>query len=68
MGVWRKSTYSDGNGGDCVELASDAGAILVRDTTNRDGATLTFTARAWHAPATPSWGLPYLRRWSDLEK
>lgn len=47
MGVWRKSTYSDGNGGDCVELASDTGAILVRDTTNRDGATLAFTAQAW---------------------
>jgi Domain of unknown function (DUF397) len=47
MGVWRKSTYSDGNGGDCVELASDNGAIMVRDTTNRDGGTLAFTARAW---------------------
>jgi len=47
MGVWRKSTYSDGNGGDCVELASDTGAILIRDTTNRDGGTLMFTAGAW---------------------
>jgi hypothetical protein len=47
MGLWRKSTYSDGNGGECVELASDTGVILVRDTTNRDGATLAFTAGAW---------------------
>ena len=47
MGVWRKSTYSDGNGGECVELASDNGAILVRDTTDRDGGTLTFTPAAW---------------------
>jgi hypothetical protein len=23
--------------------------ILVRDTTNRDGGTLTFSAAAWHA-------------------
>jgi hypothetical protein len=47
MGVWRKSTYSDGNGGECVELASDSGVILVRDTTNRTGATLSVPAAAW---------------------
>ena len=47
MGLWRKSTYSDGNGGECVELASDTGTVLVRDTTDRDGGTLTFTAGAW---------------------
>jgi Domain of unknown function (DUF397) len=46
---WRKSTYSDANGGACVETASDSGngAILVRDTTNRDGETLAFTAETW---------------------
>ena len=44
---WRKSTYSDGNGGECLETASDTGTILVRDTTNRDGGTLAFTAEAW---------------------
>jgi Domain of unknown function (DUF397) len=44
---WRKSTYSDSNGGQCVETASDNGMILVRDTTNRDGGTLDFTAAAW---------------------
>jgi Domain of unknown function (DUF397) len=43
---WRKSSYS-GAQGSCVELASDSGAILVRDTTNRDGGTLGFTAEAW---------------------
>jgi hypothetical protein len=46
MGGWRKSTYSDGNGGSCVEIASGDG-VMVRDTTNRDGATLEFPARAW---------------------
>jgi len=45
---WRKSSYS-GAHGSCVELASDSGAILVRDTTNRDGGTLGFTAQAWTA-------------------
>ena len=44
---WRKSTYSDSNGGQCVETASGNGVILVRDTTNRDGGTLDFTATAW---------------------
>jgi Domain of unknown function (DUF397) len=44
---WRKSTYSDSNGGDCVETASGSDVILVRDTTNRDGGTLGFTAAAW---------------------
>jgi hypothetical protein len=43
---WRKSTYSGSNGGDCVEVAS-AGAVMVRDTTNRDGGTLSFGAAAW---------------------
>ena len=47
MGDWRKSTYSDGSGGNCVETASSDGTILVRDTTNRDGETLAFTADAW---------------------
>lgn len=47
MEDWRKSSYSGGNGGSCVETASGNGVVLVRDTTNRDTATLTFTAKAW---------------------
>lgn len=46
MDVWRKSSYSGGNGGSCVEVAAD-GMILVRDTTDRDGGTLTFSAAEW---------------------
>jgi hypothetical protein len=49
MGDWRKSTYSGGNGGSCVETASGDGVILVRDTTDRDGVVLGFTAEAWAA-------------------
>ena len=45
---WRKSSHSADNGGACVEVAS-AGTVLVRDTTNRDGAMLTFTADTWRA-------------------
>jgi hypothetical protein len=43
---WRKASYSNGSG-QCVETASSAGAVAVRDTVNRDGGTLTFSAEAW---------------------
>jgi hypothetical protein len=45
--AWRKSSYSGGSGGDCVEVADAASAVMVRDTTNRDGGTLAFTSDAW---------------------
>jgi hypothetical protein len=45
--AWRKSSYSGGNGGNCVEVADDAGRVLVRDTKNRDGATLSVPVDAW---------------------
>ena len=44
---WRKSSYSGANGGSCVETASGAGMILVRDTTDRDGFTLNVPADEW---------------------
>jgi hypothetical protein len=47
MGDWRKSTFSDASGGNCVELASDDAVVLVRDTANRDGGTLSFAAAVW---------------------
>jgi len=46
---WRKSSYSGANGGQCIETASQAGTVLVRDTTNRDGGTLALGASAWMA-------------------
>jgi len=49
MGQWRKSTYSDANGGDCVETASDEGLVQVRDTADRRGPVLGFSAEAWVA-------------------
>lgn len=48
---WRKSSYSGSNGGECIEVAT-AGAVLVRDTTDRNGPVLTFTADAWRAFTT----------------
>jgi hypothetical protein len=47
-GNWRKASYSNGSG-NCVEVADAARVVLVRDTTDRDGGTLTFTADAWQA-------------------
>jgi hypothetical protein len=44
--IWRKSTYSDANGGQCVEVAS-ADGVMVRDTTDRDGVTLRIPWETW---------------------
>jgi hypothetical protein len=45
--TWRKSTYSGSNGGACVEVGADGPAVMVRDTTDRAGAALTFGPDAW---------------------
>jgi hypothetical protein len=50
--TWRKSTYSGGNGGGCVEVGTAGDVIAIRDTTNRDGGTLAVSVRAWKAFAT----------------
>jgi hypothetical protein len=45
---WRKSSYSSGNGGNCVELGSMTGAVFVRDTKdNGRGPVLLLTAADW---------------------
>jgi len=45
---WRKSSYSGGSGGNCVELASQSGRLLVRDTKQAGtGPVLAFSASAW---------------------
>jgi hypothetical protein len=45
---WRKSSYS-GQANTCVEVAVlPDGGRLVRDTKDRDGGTLRFTAAQWH--------------------
>ena len=43
-GNWRTASYSGANGGECVEVASAADAVLVRDTKNRDGWTLSVSS------------------------
>ena len=44
---WRKSSYSNAQGGSCVETATGDGVILVRDTTDREGFTLSVPATVW---------------------
>ncbi|MGR6319945.1 DUF397 domain-containing protein [Micromonospora soli] len=46
--IWRKSTRSGGNGGECVEVATNLpGIVAVRDSKDRFGAPLTFPPAAW---------------------
>lgn len=44
---WRKSSRSEA--GNCVEAGNDPAGVLVRDTADRDGSVLAFTAEAWAA-------------------
>jgi hypothetical protein len=44
---WRKPSYSGGNSSNCVECRTEASGVLVRDTTNRDGFTLSVSPSAW---------------------
>ncbi|MGI5348160.1 DUF397 domain-containing protein [Streptomyces sp. CA-250714] len=47
---WIKSSYSNGDGGDCVEVAANApdGIVPVHDTkTAPTGQMLTFPAHQW---------------------
>jgi hypothetical protein len=46
--VWRKSSYSNGDGGACVEVADGYDRVLpVRDSKAPDGPAVTFSAGAW---------------------
>ncbi|MBV7699012.1 DUF397 domain-containing protein [Streptomyces sp. TRM70350] len=51
--AWRKSSYSDGQGADCVEVADNLpGVTPVRDSKNPEGPALVFPAPAWAAFVT----------------
>ncbi|MFE4577457.1 DUF397 domain-containing protein [Streptomyces chartreusis] len=47
--VWRKSSYSDGGGTNCLEVSDDhPGIVPVRDSKRPDdGPVLVFAATAW---------------------
>lgn len=51
--VWRKSSRSNGAGGQCVEaatnVAAERGVVGLRDSKDPDGPTLTLAARVFAA-------------------
>jgi hypothetical protein len=49
VATWRKASYS-GNGNNCVEAGvAEVGWVLVRDTIDRAGGTLSFPVSTWRA-------------------
>lgn len=59
--VWRKSSYTNGDGGDCVEVVDDLpGIVPVRDSKNPHGPAIVFPAAAWSSfvSAVKETGLP----------
>ncbi|MCW3842171.1 DUF397 domain-containing protein [Micromonospora yasonensis] len=45
---WRKSTRSNGQGGNCVEVADNLpGVVAVRDSKDPSGPVLAFGSEAW---------------------
>ncbi|URN17271.1 MULTISPECIES: DUF397 domain-containing protein [Streptomyces] len=47
--LWRKSSYSGGAGGECVEVADCAQTIRVRDSKDINRPALSVAAPAWAA-------------------
>jgi uncharacterized protein DUF397 len=46
---WRKSSYSGGSGGNCVEVATNLpGLVAVRDSKNPGAPALLLTLAQWH--------------------
>ena len=45
--TWRKSTYSNGSGGNCVEIAGLPDGRAVRDSKDPQGPILMFAADHW---------------------
>ncbi|MFF6811859.1 DUF397 domain-containing protein [Streptomyces sp. NPDC012403] len=46
---WFKSSYSAGDGGDCVEVADAGTAVLIRDSKRPDTAILDVPSAQWTA-------------------
>ncbi|OAR25832.1 DUF397 domain-containing protein [Streptomyces sp. ERV7] len=46
---WRKSSYSGGSGGECVEVADLPHFVAVRDSKRPEGAALTVSPAAFTA-------------------
>ena len=56
---WRKSSHSGGDEALCVEVIKNpTGLIVIRDSKNPDGATLTLTPKQW---------ISFISRFRDCE-
>ncbi len=44
---WFTSSYSDQQGGNCVEVAAASDVVYVRDSKDREGPALAFSTGAW---------------------
>ena len=49
FGPWRKSSFSNPNGNQCVEVAVSTNAVALRDSKNPNGPTLVFNQAEWSA-------------------
>jgi len=47
--AWRKSSYSNGQGGNCTEVAAVPGGVAIRDSKFPDGPALKFAPEQWRA-------------------
>ncbi|GAA2347294.1 DUF397 domain-containing protein [Streptomyces cuspidosporus] len=47
--IWKKSSHSSGEGGQCVEVARTVGAVHIRDSKRTTGPVLTVTPTEWTA-------------------
>lgn len=47
FGGWRKSSFSNPNGNQCVEVAFGQAAVGLRDSKNPDGPMLVFDHNRW---------------------
>ncbi|MFG2669859.1 DUF397 domain-containing protein [Streptomyces sp. NPDC048445] len=45
--AWYKSSYSSGEGGQCIEVATSPSTVHVRDSKVRTGPVLTFAPGGW---------------------
>ena len=53
---WFKSSYSDGEGGQCLEAARTPHTIHLRDSKHPTGPHLTLSPTAWSAFVSPYCG------------
>jgi hypothetical protein len=47
MATWRKSSFSQGGGSDCVEVAFVASGVAVRDSKDASGPVIDVPEASW---------------------